>query len=347
MHVKRRAFISYDGWVIIRNLRYTLEHNLVNGDDMKYMVTGAAGFIGSSLCERLLADGHKIVAVDCFTDYYDINLKKQNCAGFRDDPSCEFLEDDINNLDLDKLIKDQDGIYHLAAQAGVRASWGKSFDHYVHHNIQATQKLLEALKENGGPRMVYASSSSVYGDTDVLPAKETNRTRPRSPYGVSKLSCEALADLYLANFGVDAIGLRYFTVYGPRQRPDMAFHIFIKALLSGEKIVVYGDGKQSRDFTFIKDIVEGTIRCLERGQKGKVYNIGGGHRTELLETIEILAKLCGVKPDIVFQQTQKGDVRDTSADTSMLKNDTGFKPETKLEDGLQAEVDWVKDLYKK
>jgi len=314
---------------------------------MKYVVTGAAGFIGSTLCEKLIGNGHEIRAVDCFTDYYSREIKEANAAGFRGSSFCEFIEADLNDLDLKEHIGGTDGVYHLAAQAGVRASWGKSFDHYLHHNIRATQRMLEAAKELGGPRIVYASSSSVYGDTDELPAKETNRTRPRSPYGVSKLSCENLADLYRANFGVDAIGLRYFTVYGPRQRPDMAFHKFIKALLLGDEIVIYGDGKQSRDFTYIDDIVEGTIRCLERGVAGRVYNIGGGHRTVLIDAINMLAELAGAEPNIRYEETQKGDVRDTSADTSLLRDETGFAPDTDLREGLRAQVEWEKTLYRK
>jgi UDP-glucose 4-epimerase len=313
---------------------------------MRYMVTGAAGFIGSHLCERLLARGHEVVAVDCFTDYYDRAIKEKNASGFRDAPRCRFIEDDLNNLDLVRLFKDCGGIYHLAAQAGVRASWGKSFEHYLHHNIHATQRVLEAAREAGGPRVVYASSSSVYGDTDELPARETSRTRPRSPYGMTKLACENLADLYLANFGVDAIGLRFFTVYGPRQRPDMAFHKFIKALIRGDEFVVYGDGKQSRDFTFIADIVEGTIRCLERGVKGRVYNIGGGHRTVLKDAIDMMASLAGKPARLRHEETQKGDVRDTSADTTLLKTDCGFAPKTELVDGLRAQVEWEKEIYK-
>ncbi len=311
---------------------------------MKYMVTGAAGFIGSSLCERLLGDGHEVVAIDCFTDYYERALKDGNAAGFRAADGVTFIESDLNDLDLTKLVSDCDGVFHLAAQAGVRASWGKSFDHYLHHNVRATQRLLEAVKDHGGPRLVYASSSSVYGDTDVLPAKETNRTRPRSPYGVSKLACEGLADLYLANFKVDAIGLRYFTVYGPRQRPDMAFNRFIKALSNDDQITVYGDGQQSRDFTFIDDIVTGTIKCMERGVAGRLYNIGGGHRTVLMEAIESLAALVGTTPKIKHQETQKGDVRDTSADTTLLRDETGFAPATDLRDGLRAQVQWQRNL---
>jgi len=312
---------------------------------MKYMVTGAAGFIGSHLCERLLRDGCEVLALDCFTDYYDPGLKDANASGFRDNPKCRFVEADLNDLDLAEMVKDCEGVYHLAAQAGVRASWGKSFDHYLHHNVRATQRMLEAVKDAGGPRLVYASSSSVYGDTDVLPATEKNITRPRSPYGVSKLACEALADLYRANYGVRAIGLRYFTVYGPRQRPDMAFHRFIRALLAGEPVTIYGDGKQTRDFTFIDDIVEGTVRCMERGKEGRVYNIGGGHRTVLLEAMEKLAEIAGASPDIRFEESQKGDVRDTLADTSLLRDETGYAPETRLEDGLKAQVEWQKRLY--
>jgi len=312
---------------------------------MKYMVTGAAGFIGSHLCERLIGEGHSVLAIDCFTDYYSRDLKEANLESFRDSPSCEYIGSDVNELDLVSLFKRCDGVFHLAAQAGVRASWGKSFDHYLHHNIRATQRVLEAAREVSGPRIVYASSSSVYGDTDELPARESSLKRPRSPYGVTKLSCEGLADLYLANYGVDAVGLRYFTVYGPRQRPDMAFHRFVRALLLDEEIVIYGDGKQSRDFTYISDIVEGTIRCMKHGKAGRCYNIGGGHRTVLIDAIESLAKIAGKSPQIRYEQTQKGDVRDTSADTTLLKEEVGFAPSTRLEDGLREQVEWERKLY--
>ncbi len=314
---------------------------------MNYMVTGAAGFIGSHLCERLIKDGHRVLALDCFTDYYSRELKDNNASGLRGHPSCEFMEADINELDLAGLLPDLDGVFHLAAQAGVRASWGKSFDHYIHHNIKATQRLLEAVKDAGGPRLVYASSSSVYGDTDELPATETGSTRPRSPYGVSKLACEALADLYNHNHGVDAIGLRYFTVYGPRQRPDMAFHRFIRALLTGDEIVIYGDGGQTRDFTYIDDVVEGTLRCMDRGAPGRIYNIGGGHQRVLIQTVELIASLAGAKPGISFQDSQKGDVKDTLADPSLLKADTGFAPETGLKHGLEEQIKWQRQILGK
>ncbi len=311
---------------------------------MRYLVTGAAGFIGSHLCERLIQDGHFMLAVDCFTDYYSRDLKESNMVSFRRHSRVEFLEDDINEMDLPALFAECDGVFHLAAQAGVRASWGKSFDHYLQNNIRATQRVLEAVRELSGPRIVYASSSSVYGDTDDLPLGETSITRPRSPYGVTKLSCEALADLYLANYGVDAVGLRYFTAYGPRQRPDMAFHRFIRALLRDEEIMIYGDGKQSRDFTYISDIVEGTVRCMEYGKAGRSYNIGGGHRTVLKDAIDLLAKIIGKEPRLSYEKAQKGDVRDTAADTSLLEKEVGFAPATSLEDGLREQVKWQRSL---
>ncbi|MFO8058400.1 MAG: NAD-dependent epimerase/dehydratase family protein [bacterium] len=312
---------------------------------MRYMVTGAAGFIGSHLCERLIRDGHSVLAIDCFTDYYARELKESNLQGFRGHSLCEFVEADLNELSLPDLFRECDGVFHLSAQAGVRASWGKSFDHYLHHNIRATQRVLEAAREVPGKRIVYASSSSVYGDTDELPARENSLARPRSPYGVTKLSCERLADLYLMNYGVDAVGLRYFTVYGPRQRPDMAFHRFIRSLLLDEEIVVYGDGKQTRDFTYISDIVEGTVRCMEHGIAGRCYNIGGGHRVVLLDAINALAEMAGKTPRIRHEESQKGDVRDTLADTSLLHKEVGFAPKTPFADGLREQVEWERNLY--
>ena len=222
---------------------------------------------------------------------------------------------------------------------------GQSFDLYLHHNIRATQRLFEAAKELGGPRIVYASSSSVYGDTDQLPARETNRTRPRSPYGVTKLACEHLADLYLANFGVDAIGLRFFTVFGPRQRPDMAFTRFARAVVLGEPITVFGDGEQSRDFTYVSDAVEATYRAVTHGRGGAVYNVGGGERASVNQVIAMLEELSGGPIEVVRKERQAGDARHTGADTSRAEADLGWRPTVGLREGLARQLEWARVAF--
>ncbi len=312
---------------------------------MKYLVTGAAGFIGSHLCEALLGQGHEVVGIDCFTDYYSRALKERNLEVARGRPGFRFREADLNELELLPLLESMDGVFHLAAQAGVRASWGKSFQAYIDCNIRATQRLLEAIKDNGGPRLVFASTSSIYGKTDELPTKETSAKRPLSPYGATKLACEALCGLYHMNFGLDVNSLRYFTVYGPRQRPDMAFHRFFRAVLMGERITIYGDGNQTRDFTYVSDIVAGTQAAMERGVAGSAYNLGGGHRRALRDVIKKIFEVAGKETDLVYEPAQKGDVPDTYADTSLAKKDTGFAPRADLEEGLAAEYEWIRSLY--
>ncbi len=311
---------------------------------MNYLVTGCAGFIGSHLCEKLLEKGHSVRGVDCFTDYYAYKIKEANLAGFRSHPDFDFRDADLNEIDLVRLIDGMDGIYHLAAQPGVRASWGRSFDIYLNQNIRATQRLLEAIHNINGPRMAMASSSSIYGDTDQFPTPESARTAPLSPYGVTKQACEGLANLYCHNYGIDVISLRFFTVYGPRQRPDMAFHRFIKAMLTGNPITVYGDGSQTRDFTYIDDIIQGTIGSMEGGTAGKAYNLGGGHQTPLIDAIKLIESLTGANADIQFQEKQKGDVKDTSSDTTQAREDFGYDPNYDLEKGMKAEVEWMKQL---
>ncbi len=313
---------------------------------MHYIVTGCAGFIGSHLCERLLNAGHSVVGVDCFTDYYAREIKQDNLKISREHPEFKFLEKDLNELDLPALVDGADGIYHLAAQAGVRASWGTSFDIYLNNNLKVTQRLLEAIKDKGGPRMACASSSSVYGDTDRFPTPEDARKAPLSPYGVTKIAGEAMCYLYEKNHDVDVVSLRYFTVYGPRQRPDMAFHRFIKAMLTGGPITVFGDGSQTRDFTYVDDIIDGTIGSMEKGVGGRAYNLGGGHQTALIDTIRMIETLTGGKAQINFQEKQKGDVKDTASDTSLARADFDYAPNYNLEKGLAAEVEWVKELLK-
>src|SRR5262245_64919423 len=219
------------------------------------LVTGVAGFIGSHLAERLLRDGVRVTGVDCFTDYYDPAIKRRNLERARSHPEFALVELDLGEADL-AALPDVQVVYHQAAQPGVRASWGADFAIYTHHNVLATQRLLERYRGSSLERFVYASSSSVYGDAERYPTDEGLLPRPLSPYGVTKLAGEHLALLYARNFGMPVVALRYFTVYGPRQRPDMAFHRFCRALLTGQAITVYGDGRQSRDFTFVADAVE-------------------------------------------------------------------------------------------
>jgi len=313
---------------------------------LKSLVTGAAGFIGSTLTEKLLKKGHKVIGVDCFIDYYDRSLKENNISSFIDHDNFILIEENINKIDLKELLIDIDYVFHKAAQAGVRSSWGKDFEIYTHNNVKGTQKLLEAAKENNIKKFVYASSSSVYGDTDKLPMKETNRLQPVSPYGVSKLAGENLAYLYYKNFNVQTVSLRYFTVYGERQRPDMAFHIFIKAILEDEKLTIFGDGKQSRNFTHVDDIVKANILAAESNVAGEIFNIGGdGKRVVLNDSIDLMEELIGKKANREYQQVVKGDVKHTSADTSKAKKTLGYEPEVGFEDGLRREVEFLKKLY--
>jgi nucleoside-diphosphate-sugar epimerase len=286
-----------------------------------------------------------VVGVDCFTDYYARPLKEANLIQLRDHPRFHLVEADLGTADLAPLLDDVEVVFHQAAQAGVRASWGTSFADYTHNNVLATQRLLEAVKDRPLRKFVYASSSSVYGDTRDLPMRETSLPRPYSPYGVTKLAAEHLCELYRRNFGVPTISLRYFTVYGPRQRPDMGFHRFIRFALSGQPIPVYGDGEQTRDFTFISDAVEANLLALREGVIG-VFNIGGGSRVTVNQVLQMLQEIMGVRLQIEHQERQHGDVRHTWADTSAAREALGFVPEVALREGLTAQVEWQSRMMK-
>jgi UDP-glucose 4-epimerase len=308
-------------------------------------VTGVAGFIGSTLAERLLKDGADVVGIDCFTDYYARAIKERNLSGPAGHAKFRFVESRIQDADLKALLGDRSHVFHLAAQAGVRKSWGRDFQIYTVNNIEATQVLLEAAcAQTGLERLVYASSSSVYGDHTPMPMREDGMTQPLSPYGVSKLAAEHLCHLYFANYGVPAVSLRYFTVYGPRQRPDMGFHKFLTATLRGEPISVYGDGEQTRDFTFVADAVSATIAAGRQGVPGRVYNIGGGSRVTVNEVLEMIGRVSGRRPIVAVDAAQKGDMRHTYAETLLARTDLGFAPTVTLEEGLAAEYRWLVDI---
>lgn len=304
----------------------------------RVLVTGCAGFIGSRLVERLLYDGTSVVGVDSFTDFYSRDLKKANLRRFRDHPGFTFRRLDLSREPLDGLVADVEVIYHLAGQPGVRASFGPGFAKYLRHNIEASQRLLEASIGQPLEAFVYASSSSVYGDLDSYPTPEDARRCPRSPYGMTKLAVEELAAVYLRNHGVPVLGLRYFTVYGPGQRPDMAFARFIAQLLAGQQLTVYGDGGQIRDFTYVDDAIRGTIAAASRGVPGSVYNIGGGHPVALRDAYAMLGEILERKVEVRSLPDIPGDVRRTGADGTLARQKLDFKPQISLEDGLRAQA---------
>jgi UDP-glucose 4-epimerase len=311
---------------------------------VKAVVTGAAGFIGSHLAESLLADGHEVLGIDCFTDYYPRTAKEANLGRLRGHSRFRLVEGRLQDLELVPLLEGAAHVYHLAAQAGVRASWGRDFADYTDHNVLATQRLLEAALEAGRPRLIYASSSSVYGDSPVLPLREDAVCHPISPYGVTKLAAEHLAILYHRNHGLPAVCLRFFTVYGPRQRPDMAFHRFLKAARDGTPIPLYGDGRQTRDFTYVADVVAATRSAALSSRPGSVYNVGGGERVELSHVLGLIETITARPLRIQRQEAQKGDMRDTFADTTAARRDLGFRSTVSLAEGLAREWEWLRVL---
>jgi len=308
---------------------------------MKALVTGVAGFVGSHLATALLEQGRDVVGIDAFTDYYAREIKETNLAPLRREPRFHFIEGALQTTDLSRALEGVSHVFHLAGQPGVRKSWGRDFTSYTSDNVEATQRLLEAVKGRPIERLVYASSSSVYGDDVAIPMREDARVTPVSPYGVTKLAAEHLCHLYAVNFAVPTVSLRYFTVYGPRQRPDMAFHRFITAALTGRPVSLYGDGAQTRDFTFVTDAVTATIAAGDRGLPGAVYNIGGGSRVSVNDVLALVERVTGRALRVDREPSQKGDMRDTFADTSRARAEIGFAPTVPLAEGLAAEAAWL------
>ena len=312
-----------------------------------HIVTGVAGFIGSHLTQALLDRGDRVIGIDQFNDYYNPQLKRNNVSSLQKNSAFTLIESDIQTLNWQKLLQDVDVVYHQAAQAGVRASWGEGFRHYTERNINATQIILEAAKETQSlKRFVYASTSSVYGNAETMPTPETICPQPVSPYGITKLAAERMCWLYQQNFGVPVTALRYFTVYGPRQRPDMAFHKFFKAAIQDEAISIYGDGKQTRDFTFVSDAVAANLAAGEVSEAiGEVFNIGGGSRVVLTDVLATMEKVIGQPIRKNYVERAMGDARHTSADVSKAQRILGYQPQVSLEEGLTKEWQWIQSLF--
>ncbi len=306
------------------------------------LVTGVAGFIASHLAEKLLQENYEVVGVDYFSDHYAREVKEGNLQELRGQPRFHFAEINLCSAELQPYLDGVSCVFHQAGQPGVRTSWGEDFHIYLKDNVLATQRLLEACKGSAVRRFVYASSSSIYGDALDLPVKESSPARPISPYGVTKLAAEHLCYLYRTNFGVPTVALRYFTVYGPRQRPDMAFYRFITTIHQEQPITIYGDGEQTRDFTFVADAVEANMLVLQAKalQDWHVWNIGGGSRASVNQIITLLERIMERRTVLNYTPPQHGDVRHTWADTSAARRDLGFAPRTSLEEGLQAQVSW-------
>jgi nucleoside-diphosphate-sugar epimerase len=313
------------------------ENGRKNGKMARVLVTGCAGFIGSHLVERLLKENNDVIGIDCFTDYYPEEQKLANLSRALNQERFTIIRQDI--LEMDRFPR-ADHVFHLAAQPGVRASWGPKFTIYTKNNVEATQRLLEFYRSTELKSFIHSSSSSVYGDAE-LPMKEDARPLPVSPYGVTKLAAENLCYLYWKNYGVPIVSLRYFTVYGPRQRPDMAIHRFVHAMLNGRELQIYGDGLQLRDFTFVGDVVDALILAAQSDVKGEVLNIGGGHTISVNALIRSIESLVGKKARVRHVEQQKGDARDTLADTTKAKQLLSWKPQTDLQSGLKAYIAWV------
>jgi UDP-glucuronate 4-epimerase len=302
----------------------------------RMLVTGAAGFIGSHLAERLIADGHRVIGVDSFSDHYARDLKALNLANLVDEPRFELVEIDIAREPIIELLDDTAIVFHLAARPGVRDSWSEFAD-YADANIIGSHAIFDAAAATH-TRVVYASSSSVYGNAATLPVSETHPLHPVSPYGASKVMTEVLAGAYASSFGLEAIGLRYFTVYGPRQRPDMGLSRFIEAAVAEKPIPIYGDGRQRRDMTYVGDVVAATLAAAQHGHPGTAYNIASGAQRPLLEILKELGDVLGLPLRLAHEDTKPGDVRDTWGDITNASADLGYNPSVTLRDGLEHQV---------
>lgn len=306
---------------------------------MRALITGVAGFIGSHLGEHLVAQGVDVRGVDRLSDYYDPALKRANLTRLLEGPRFEYREASVNDVDPDELLSGVDVAYHLAAQPGVRSGWGSEFEVYVEDNVLSTQRLLQVARECDLERFVLASSSSVYGQSTRFPTLENERPAPLTPYGVTKLAAEHLCRLYFRDWGVPIVVLRYFSIFGPRQRPDMAFSRFIRAALDGEPIEIYGDGRQERDFTFVDDAVEATVAAGSRGEPGRTYNVAGGNIATLLDVIRLLERLFGDEIAIERMPEMVGEARRTGADTTAAREQLGYDPGIGLEEGLRRQIE--------
>jgi len=308
------------------------------------IVTGVAGFIGSHIAESLLDKKFRVIGIDSFTDYYSKRIKKNNIRKCLRSKNFSFIEKDILRFDLSSLLKKGEYIFHEAAQPGVRSSWGKEFETYVKNNIIVTQRLLEFSKDNKKlKKIVIASSSSVYGNQSGKMIENSTITMPVSPYGTTKLAAENLAMLYHKNFGMPITALRYFTVYGPRQRPDMAFTKFITSAIKKEKITIYGNGKQTRDFTYISDVVNANISCISNDVSGKILNIGGGHIISINDILKEIKTITNQDLKISYLSKQPGDVERTEADIKNAKKFLKFQPKIKVRQGLIIQTEYIKN----
>ncbi|HSS61191.1 MAG TPA: NAD-dependent epimerase/dehydratase family protein [Candidatus Limnocylindrales bacterium] len=310
------------------------------GRPTRIIVTGAAGFIGSHLCDRLLSDGHEVVGLDSFSDYYDRTRKEQNLRSALAQDNFTLEELDLVDADLSRIVHDATVVFHLAGQPGVRPSWGSHFDRYVQDNIVATQRLLEALRAVPIERFVFASSSSIYGDAEMFPTKESALPRPVSPYGMTKLAAEHLTFVYSRNFGLPTTALRYFTVYGPRQRPDMAFHLFMDALVERQEIEIFGDGEQTREFTYVSDAVDGTVKAATADVEGQIINLGGGSRVTVNRVLDTLEDISTLKARRKHLPAAPGDPRHTGASINLARERLGWEPRVSLREGLTSQWEW-------